>query len=145
MTKKKAAISKPEPKKMAGRRLGGRNRRTLETMAGVEKAIQATLDRGVLPLEIMMAVARGGVASLLITDRQLNAAIAAAPYVHPRLSAVAIKEVPVSSEADVIRAATRAAMIKALQAFAVPEPLTLEGSAEGDPVEFAPLAPPKFG
>ena len=67
-----------------GERRGGRakgvpNRRTAEEQA----AIKSLIDSGILPLEIMLRVMRGDTS---ITDRQLQAAQAAAPFCHPRLA-----------------------------------------------------------
>lgn len=69
-----------------GREKGARNKSTVEreirAAAGVEQAITT----GLLPLDVMLHRMRG---TRPITDDQFTAAVAAAPYLHPRLSAVA--------------------------------------------------------
>jgi len=64
----------------AGRPRGSRNRRTRETVAAVEQ--------GMTPLEYLTSVYRDE--SIDISYR-LEAAKAAAPYVHPRLSQVEVQ------------------------------------------------------
>jgi hypothetical protein len=46
------------------------------------------------PLEVMLARMNGREWAKALTDDQLQCAIAAAPYVHPRLQAIAVQEVP---------------------------------------------------
>jgi hypothetical protein len=67
-------------KKTGGRQKGTPNRRT---QARREQA--AALGAGVLPLDFLLAVMRDEVVDAV---RRLDAAKAAAPYVHPRLTAV---------------------------------------------------------
>ena len=59
--------------------------RQLRAAAGV----QAAVDAGLLPLYVMLRRMRGDTS---ITDEQFQAAVAAAPYVHPKLAAVAVRE-----------------------------------------------------
>jgi hypothetical protein len=74
-------------RKTGGRKAGSRNRATLEREARARAGVAAALaGGGPLPLDIILAVARGGPAADAVTDRQLQAAIAAAPYLHPRLA-----------------------------------------------------------
>src|SRR5689334_7164474 len=77
-----------------GERRGGRKKGTLNgTTVGKQMAAQ----RGIVaaqrmqrsPLETILAVADGGAEAEKIIVRQLQAAIAAAPYCHPRLAAIA--------------------------------------------------------
>jgi hypothetical protein len=72
--------------KSGGRRAGTPNRATIERQTRARAGIAAALQTGVLPLDIILAVARGGPEADAISDRQLEAAIAAAPYLHPRLA-----------------------------------------------------------
>jgi hypothetical protein len=46
------------------------------------------------PLEVLIARMNGAAWATALTDDQLQCAIAAAPYVHPRLQAIAVQEVP---------------------------------------------------
>jgi hypothetical protein len=64
----------------AGRRAGGKNRRTAER----EKAIA---ESGLSPLEYLIQVYRDEAED---TGKRLDAAKAAAPYLHPRLSSVQV-------------------------------------------------------
>ena len=97
-----------------------------------------------LPLDIMLAVAAGGPEADKISDRQLQAAIAAAPYVHPKLAAVAVKDVtPPDSEREEKARRARAELFRLLNEMERPEPLVIESAprprACGAP-ELAPLA-----
>lgn len=69
----------------AGRKPGSRNKTTIERQLRAAAGVKAALDDGLLPLDVMLRVMRGDEA---ITARQFEAAQAAAPYVHARLSAV---------------------------------------------------------
>ena len=64
----------------AGRPRGRRNRRTRETTAAAE--------RGITPLDYLLSVMRNPKSSVAI---RIDAAKAAAPYVHPRLSQVDVQ------------------------------------------------------
>ena len=72
----------------AGRKWGGRNKATVERQLRAQHGIQAAKEDGVLPLDVMLAVMRGEPLpdGKKPTDEQLRAAIAAAPYLHPRLA-----------------------------------------------------------
>src|SRR5215469_1766003 len=72
----------------AGRKPGSANRKTLEI------ADQAATD-GVLPFEYMLAVMRD---PNVEPERRDRMAVAAAPYIHPRLAVVAAK---VDTQVDV--------------------------------------------
>jgi len=64
----------------AGRRKGSRNRRTRETVAAVKQ--------GLTPLEYLMSVYQDPAVEI---EHRIEAAKAAAPYVHPRLSTVQVQ------------------------------------------------------
>jgi hypothetical protein len=72
----------------AGRKCGGRNRATVERELRAQHGIQAATEDGMLPLDVMLAVMRDEPLpdGKKPTDEQLRAAIAAAPYLHPRLA-----------------------------------------------------------
>jgi hypothetical protein len=72
--------------KTGGRKAGTLNKTTVERAARARAGVKAAISSGVMPLDIILAVARGGPEADAVTDRQLGAAIAAAPYLHPRLS-----------------------------------------------------------
>jgi hypothetical protein len=109
-----------------GRQKGTPNRTTIERRIRTQAGIIAANVTGVTPLDLILMVARGGEAADKITDRQLNAAIAAAPYVHPRLAAVAVKDLTMPDPILLQQQAeVRAALIARLQALAIPEPLQL--------------------
>lgn len=73
----------------AGRKAGGKNRATIEHEMRARAGIQDALNSGLLPLDVMLARMRGQPLpnGRMVTDEQFQAAIAAAPYVHPRLAA----------------------------------------------------------
>jgi hypothetical protein len=102
----------------AGRKAGGKNRRTLRN---------ETVDSGRrMPLEHMLAVMDDPKAS---QDRRDRMAIAAAPYLHPRLSSIdsTVKlaaEVTVTLSEDERRERARRMIA---EAFAERVPLTVEG------------------
>ncbi len=64
----------------AGRKAGVKNRRTVELIAAVEQS-------GQTPLEYLLCVMRD---AQIDPEQRLHAAAVAAPYVHPKLSAVAV-------------------------------------------------------
>jgi hypothetical protein len=66
-----------------GRPYGQANRSVVEREKLAARAIQAALDGAHTPLEIMMRRMNGDTS---ITDEQFDAAVACAPYIHPRLS-----------------------------------------------------------
>ncbi len=93
----------------------------------VQEGLAAARHGGKLPLAIMLAVARGGPEADRISDRQLQAAIAAAPYIHPKLAAVAVEDVtPPDPERDAKRRQVRDWLFKRLEEMAKPEPLVIE-------------------
>ena len=83
--------SKPGERR-GGRRKGNKNRATIERQMRANSGVAAARQSGVMPLDIILTVARGGEAAAQITDRQFAAAVAAAPFFHARLSAVAVKD-----------------------------------------------------
>ena len=64
----------------AGRRPGSRNRRTREAMAAAQQ--------GISPLDYLMSVYRNPAIEL---EYRIDAAKAAAPYVHSRLSSIEVQ------------------------------------------------------
>ena len=78
--------------KTGGRQAGVPNRATAERQLRAQHGIQAATDDGVLPLDVMLAVMRDEPLpdGKKPTDEQLRAAIAAAPYLHPRLAATTL-------------------------------------------------------
>ena len=71
-----------------GRPAGSKNRATTERELRAAAGVKAAIEGGELPLDVMLRVMRG---DGTVTDRQFQAAIAAAPYVHPRLAATEMK------------------------------------------------------
>jgi hypothetical protein len=71
----------------AGRKLGGKNRRTSERKAAAERAVEAALAEGITPLEVMLEAMRYHYAAGEL-DAAAEIARHAAPYVHPRLQAI---------------------------------------------------------
>ena len=77
---------KPSPNNR-GRKPGARNRSTIERELRAASGVQLALDGGPLPLDILLRVMRGDDG---ISDRQFAAAVAAAPYVHPKLATTTV-------------------------------------------------------
>ena len=75
-------------RKTGGRQKGARNRATDEARA-------AAAASGVLPLDYMLSVMRDSAAD---SKRRDAMAMAAAPYLHPRLTAIDAKLSPAASE-----------------------------------------------
>jgi hypothetical protein len=76
--------------KSGGRSAGTPNRATLERAARAKADIEAALATGPMPLGVILAVMRGGPEAAAISERQYQAACAAAPFLHPKLSSTAL-------------------------------------------------------
>ncbi len=114
------ASGKQARERRGGRQKGTKNRTTIEQQIRAKTGISTVRETGVMPLDIILTVARGGKAAAEISDRQF----AAAPDLHARLSAVAVKDVT-PQDPDFLRrqAEVRAMLIARLEEIAVPEPL----------------------
>jgi hypothetical protein len=88
--KRKLVVAK---RKRGGRAVGSRNRVTIQREILAGKGLSAALDAGETPLDVMLHRMRG---TRAVSDEQFNAAVAVAPYVHPKLSAIARVDVPES-------------------------------------------------
>lgn len=71
---------KPGRQKTGGRQKGVANKKTQEL-------VNAVIETGITPLDYLLKVMRDAKADLLV---RLDAAKAAAPYVHPKLSSIEI-------------------------------------------------------
>jgi hypothetical protein len=71
-----------------GRPAGAKNKATVERELRARAGIQAALNGDLLPLDVLLAAMRGEVlpTGRAPTDQQIQCAIAAAPYIHPRLA-----------------------------------------------------------
>lgn len=133
-----------------GERRGGRapgtpNKATVERRLRAQAGLEAAKQTGAMPLDIMLAVAAGGPEADKISDRQLQAAIAAAPYVHPKLAAVAVKDVtPPNPELEEKKRQQRAGILRRLEALAKPEPLVIEYAERPRVQGTADPAPPEW-
>jgi len=96
-------------RKTGGRRPGSRNRATLEREARARAGVAAALTTGVLPLDVILVVMRGGPEAEAITERQYEAACAAAPYLHPRLASTTL-DATLRTDPDVLTDAQLAAI-----------------------------------
>jgi hypothetical protein len=76
--------------KSGGRRAGTPNRATVERAARARAGIEAALATGLMPLDVILTVMRGGPAAEAISERQYQAACAAAPFLHPKLSSTSL-------------------------------------------------------
>ena len=132
-------MTKPTGKPRGRPKVGaGHGRPRSATKRKIQRAVEATaVDVAVQafvaarhssdkqPLDIILDVARGA-SEREITNRQLQAAIAAAPYVHARLNAVAVRDVTPASGDVAKRQQMRRQMLEALLGLARPEPLSAE-------------------
>jgi hypothetical protein len=108
----------------AGRKPGSQDKATIEKTIRAQQGIAAALEAGLMPLDVIMAVMRAEPLSngLVPTERQFSAAIAAAPFLHAKLSAVVMKDVtdasppppPMLSVADIVAMARKPIEAKAL-------------------------------
>jgi hypothetical protein len=69
----------------AGRKPGSKSKATIARETHVAAVVKAAIEQGDLPLDVILRRMRGEV----IPDPQYFAAVAAAPYLHPKLTAVA--------------------------------------------------------
>lgn len=109
--------------------------------AALQAFVMAKRRNDVQPLDIILDVAKGASPDE-ITDRQLQAAIAAAPYCHARLNAVALKDMTPPSGEVAKRQALRRQMLEALLGLAKPEPMSAEELAQHRDVIDGSLAKP---
>lgn len=121
--------SKPGERR-GGRAKGTPNRATIEREMRARAGLAAATQTGTMPLDIILTVAAGGEAAAAISDRQLAAAIAAAPFLHPRLSPVTVQP-PMPPELEEERRRIRAALLQELADLARPEPLVIEHDGQG--------------
>jgi hypothetical protein len=99
-----AALAKARRKNGAkgGRPPGALNKATVEKLIRAKKGLKAALATGVMPLDVILGRMRG---TLDVTDDQVAAAIAAAPFCHPKLTAVAFRDTtPPKDPIDLSRA-----------------------------------------
>src|SRR5436305_13724604 len=84
----------PHARKTGGRQLGTPNKATVERQMRGSHGVAAATQDGLLPLDVILARMRGEPMANgdFVTDEQFEAACAAAPYIHPKLSAVAVKD-----------------------------------------------------
>jgi hypothetical protein len=83
-----ADARRPTPGRKGGRPKGSLNKRTLQQHALARKAARTAERSGLMPIDVLLHTMRG---TQKFSDRQVEAAIAAAPYLHPKLSAVAYR------------------------------------------------------
>ena len=83
-------------KKTGGRQRGTPNKATAERQLRAAHGLQAALDNGLMPLDVMLARMRDAPLpnGQKVTDEQFAAAVAAAPYLHARLAATTLKGDP---------------------------------------------------
>lgn len=114
----------------AGRKAGGKNKATIERELRTRHGVAAAVQQGLLPLDVMLARMRDEALpnGMKPTDEQFAAAVAAAPYLHPRLTATTLQGDLVVSAADQERRRElRQSLMRELSELAKPAPL-LEGA-----------------
>ncbi len=119
--------SKPGERR-GGRQKGTFNKSTVERQLRATAGLKAAAETGELPLDVLLRCMRG---DKTVSDRMFEAAVAAAPYLHPRIAVMAVQTV---SEPDPVaearRAQVRAEMIASPQALARAEPLLIDAESE---------------
>lgn len=80
----------------AGRKPGQKNKATVEREIRARLGITTALDKGLMPLDVILARMRAEPLNngKMVSEAQYQAAVAAAPYLHPRLAAATVKGVP---------------------------------------------------
>lgn len=115
----------------AGRKPGGKNRATVERQIRAAHGVAAAVERGLMPLDILLARMRGEKLpnGKEVTDDQFGAAVCAAPFLHSRLSAVAYKEVPPSPRVDLsgLSLEEKKSLLELMDRITQAEPPTVEG------------------
>ena len=141
--------ARPQPGKYGGARPGagrkpGMGSRPVMTKKAVQEMsrrhsmalveIRKTVHAGLLPLEVMLYRMRGIPMpdGQLVSEDMMDAAIAAAPYVHPKLQAIAIRpgDAALTQEERDRQQTTRSILLAELALLARPEPLTLDAESE---------------
>ena len=85
--------SKPGERR-GGRKAGTVNKSTAIRVLAARQGLAMCERLEQTPLDVILTAMAGGAAAERITDRMLQCAVAAAPYCHPRLSAVAFSPPP---------------------------------------------------
>jgi hypothetical protein len=87
----------------AGRKAGGRNKSTIEREIRAAHDLEAAQNYDLLPLDVLLARMRNEPLPTghMVTDQQFQAAVAAALFLHPRLSAGAYQKPPSPIKIDV--------------------------------------------
>jgi hypothetical protein len=121
----------------AGRPKGSANRDRAEQV----QITRELLEEGLTPLAIMTArmLYRPLSNGTLVTDDQFAAACALAPYLHPKLSAMAVRDMTPGAGAAQIEDSTPSIRLLLQQALGG-KPKVVTGAAED--VEFFPKDPP---
>ena len=102
-----------------GRTKGTPNKATVVRQMRAVAGLKAAEESGELPLDVILRRMHG---DTTVTDRQFEAAVAAAPYLHPRMAVMAVQTVPEDPVVEARRVQVRAEMIASLQALARAEP-----------------------
>ena len=124
-------------KKTGGRKAGTPNRTGERTKALVQRSLRLALDSGFTPLDIMCARMRNEALAngQKVSDQQFAAAVAAAPYIHPKLAVQVVKNVdPKSVSPDAIESRVMELLSKGMTNGAnVDTGPTVDGVAWSDP------------
>lgn len=112
-------------KKTGGRQRGSRNKATIARELRAQSGIRNAQQSGELPLNVILRRMRGEGPS--VSDEQFQAAVAAAPFMHPRLAAVAVNSPSAAPPVDEDRRrALRQALLRELADLAKPTLLTVD-------------------
>jgi hypothetical protein len=116
--------------KTGGRQRGTPNKLTIERELRAAHGVAAAADTGLLPIDVLLARMRDEALpnGRKVTDPQFEAAVAAAPYLHPRLAATTVNA-KVNGDIEFMTAEERRAEIERLLAKRA-EFLTIDGRAE---------------
>lgn len=103
---------------------GTPNKATVVRQMRAVAGLKAAEETGELPLDVILRRMHG---DTTVTDRQFEAAVAAAPYMHPRLAVMAVQTVAEPDPAEQARRTTlRNELIASLQKLARAEPLLID-------------------
>jgi hypothetical protein len=122
-------------KKTGGRTKGTPNQASVRHKDLARRAVHMVLDTGIVPLDIMSARMRDEPLpnGRRVTDEMFAAAVAAAPYIHPRLAVQVTKNLdPKANTASAIEDRVMALLTKGTENAQVDAGRTLEGTEWSD-------------
>lgn len=112
----------------AGRKPGGLNKSTIERALRAQHGLKSASEGGLLPLDVMLARMRDELLpnGQKVTDEMFEAAVAVAPYLHARLSAVAASVTTMNPEVQASAERARRILLDQLEELEAGPPVQAE-------------------